>query len=293
MRGELRAEPVTPGGDLLGEGPLWDPTGERLLWVDISAPALRTYHPATGATGTLPVGGTISAVVPRAAGGLLAVAADGFAELDEASGALVMLRTLRSEPAGNRMNDAACDPAGRLWAGSMASDLRTPAGSLYRLDPDLTVHTVLRPVTISNGIGWSPAGRQMYYIDSRTQRVDVFDFEPDTGVASGRRPFVAIPERDGLPDGLAVDAEGGVWVALHGSGTIRRFGPDGRSSITVRVPVRAVTSCAFGGPGRTDLYITTSAELEPDNGEPGSGPAGALFRARTGTEGAPVAPFAG
>ncbi len=294
---ELTAELVLAAGDRLGEGPVWDPVGERLLWVDISGPALNGYRPADGEARRVPVEKTLSAVVCRASGGLLAVVRDGFAAIDEATGALSMLRTLDAEPPGNRMNDAACDPAGRIWAGSMALDLRTPSGTLYRLDPDLTVHAVLGRVAISNGIGWSPDGRIMYYIDSRTHRVDRFDFDPGTGAARHRRPFLVLPPEAGLPDGLTVDAEGGVWVAMHGAGTIRRYAPDGTPVATVRLPVLAVTSCAFGGPGLSDLYITTAAELEPDRRgkgrRPEGGRPGGLYRVATGTAGQPPVPFAG
>ena len=125
------------------------------------------------------------------------------------------------------MNDGNCDPAGRFWAGTMALDERRSAGALYRLDPDLTVHTMLTDVTISNGIDWSLDGRRMYYVDSPTRRIDVFDFDPGTGAIANRRTFVQVPAEAGIPDGMTVDADGFVWLALWGGAALHRYAPDG------------------------------------------------------------------
>ncbi len=185
------------------------------------------------------------------------------------------------------MNDGACDPDGRFYCGSMAYDAAPGRGALYRLDPDGTVSVVLTGATISNGLAWSPDGTLAYYIDSPTHRVDVFDYDRERGLR-GRRPFVSIPASAGLPDGLAVDAAGGLWVAMHGGSAVLHFRPDGTAGGRVDLPVRDVTACTFGGPSLDRLYITTSRY----SGDP-SPLAGALFAADVGVPGLPALPFAG
>ena len=144
-----------------------------------------------------------------------------------------------AERTDTRTNDGACDAAGRLWVGTMALDERSPLGGLYRVDADLSVTTVLTGTTISNGLGWSPAGESFYFIDSPTRRVDVFDFDPETGALENRRRFAAVEVEGAVPDGLAVDAEGGVWVALHGGWGLRRYAPDGELAAVVDLAGRA------------------------------------------------------
>jgi sugar lactone lactonase YvrE len=185
------------------------------------------------------------------------------------------------------MNEGGCDPDGRFYCGSMAYDKRPGGAAIYRLDPDLSVRVVVEGVTISNGLEWSPDGTLAYYNDTDTFRVDVFDYDREAGL-TGRRPFA----ETGLarPDGLTVDAEGGVWVALSNGGAVRRYTPEGALDEVVELPVTKVTACTFGGPKLDELFITTSREgLEPGD-EP---PAGSLFRAAVGVEGLPVREFAG
>jgi len=181
------------------------------------------------------------------------------------------------------MNDGGCDPLGRFYCGSMATDESTGAGKLYRLDADLTVTVVLDGVTISNGLAWSRDGGTAYYVDSATQRIDQF-----TGDLADRRPFVTVPKEAGTPDGLCLDAEGGVWVALWDGGAVHRYGPDGSLDAVIPMPVTRPTACAFGGPDLADLYITTS---RPSADDPK--PSGALFRARPGVTGFADYGFAG
>jgi sugar lactone lactonase YvrE len=187
------------------------------------------------------------------------------------------------------MNEGGCDPDGRFYCGSMAYEERPGAGALYRLDPDDSVHVVLENVTISNGLEWSPDGSRAYYNDSPTQRIDVFDYDSESGL-SGRRPFAEVPAEVGLPDGLTVDEEGGVWVALYGGGSVRRYTPEGMLDEVIEVPAKQVTACTFGGSGLDQLFITTSREDLKPSEDP---LAGSLFRAAVGVAGLPVREFVG
>jgi sugar lactone lactonase YvrE len=191
------------------------------------------------------------------------------------------------------MNDGKCDPGGRFWAGTKDVEGRRPLGSLYRLDADRTVVRVLSGVSISNGLGWSLDRRSMYYIDSPSHGVDVFDFAVEDGSVSGRRRLVDLPEEWGLPDGMTVDAEGFLWVAFWGGSAVRRISPDGRVVSVVSLPVSQVTSCAFGGDDLSDLYITSARNgLEADQRREQTF-AGGLFRLRPGVAGLAEVPFAG
>ena len=268
----------------LGEGPVWDDQAQVLYWLDI--PERRVHRmDADGSLTSWDVGQPVGAAVPRASGGLVVAVRDGFMALDLASGELAMLAPVEQDRPENRMNDGSCDRAGRFYAGTMADDERPAAGALYRLDPDLSVTTILTGVGISNGIGWSPDERLMYYTDSHTHQVDVFDYDPATGAIDGRRRFAAVGGGDAVPDGLTVDADGGVWVAVWGGGAVLHHDPGGRVRETIELPAEHVTSCAFGGPGLDRLYITTAAG-------PGEH-AGSLFVCQPGVTGQPGYPFQG
>jgi sugar lactone lactonase YvrE len=232
---------------VLGEGPRWDGQAGRLLWVDIEGGLLHAGDR------TIDGGAMVGAVAPWAGDTVLVALADALAAVDVADGSVRRLAEIPHGEPGLRCNDGACDPAGRFWIGTMALDERPGAGALYRYDVDGTLHTVLDGVAMSNGLGWDAGGRLMYYIDSPTQRIDVFDFDVASGSIEDRRPFAVIPEADGIPDGLALDDEGGIWVALHGGGEVRRFDPDGGVSGRVEVPVPKVTACCFAG---RRLYVT-------------------------------------
>lgn len=274
----------------LGEGPLWDVAAQRLRWVDIMRGRVHSFTPSAGACRNVSVGQPVGALACDDEGGLVLAVRDGFARLAAGSRRLDMLGTVHDGP-GLRMNDGACDPSGRFWAGTMALDQRPRAGALYRLDSDLRVHRVLSDVTISNGLDWSPDGRRMYYVDSPTQRIDVFDFDAETGAISNRRALAEIPGEAGLPDGLTVDAEGHVWLALWGGGALRRYDPDGGLERTVPLPVSHPTSCAFGGAALDELYVTSaSVALSPE--ERARQPhAGGLYRLRPGVSGRPANVF--
>ncbi|MFF8583141.1 SMP-30/gluconolactonase/LRE family protein [Streptomyces althioticus] len=238
----------------LGEGATWDPATGRLLWIDILNSRVHTYDPATGRRTVRRTEQHVGAVKPRAGGGLVLNLRDGVGLLDPDD----TFRWLHREPvAGRRGNDAAVAPDGSLLAGTMRYDEATGGGTLSRVTGDGTATVLLDDVTVSNGTGWSPDGRLMYYIDTPTRRVDVCDFGED-GTIAGRRPLAEIEEGAGFPDGLTVDADGCVWVALWDGGAVRRYTPSGELDRVIELPVPRVTCCAFGGPGLTDLYVTTA-----------------------------------
>lgn len=248
-----RAEVAVRAAAELGEGPTWDPAAGRLVWVDILSSRVHTYEPSTGRRTIMATEQHVGAAKPRAGGGLVVNLRDGIG-LYDADGGFSWL--FRDPVAGRRGNDAAVAPDGALWAGTMRYDEAPGGGTLTRFAADGQRTTVLDDVAVSNGTGWSPDGRLMYYIDSPTRRVDVFDFVD--GRARGRRPFVEIEEGAGFPDGLTVDADGCVWVALWDGAAVRRYTPDGELDCVIELPTPRVTACAFGGAGLTDLYVTTA-----------------------------------
>jgi sugar lactone lactonase YvrE len=269
-----------------GEGPVWSERWGGLRWVDMLAGDVLALRP-DGAVDRRHVDSIAAALRPRRDGGAVIGVARGFA-LEAPDGTLTTLPPLWPDT-GVRMNEGGCDPDGRFYCGSMAEDRTPGAAALYRLDPDGSTHVVLEHVTISNGIEWSPDGSLAYYIDTPTLRVDVFDYDAERGLAS-RRPFVQFEESDGHPDGLTVDAEGGVWVAMNHQGAVRRYAPTGELSAVIEVEPRQVTACTFGGGALDRLFITTSRE----GLSPGEDPkAGSLFVADVGVLGRPVREFAG
>lgn len=270
----------------VGEAPFWDGRTYTLTWVDILAGTVHSYRPASdGTLKTHTIGQEVGAAVPRTAGGLVLAVRDGIVTLDPSSGILEAVAPIEADNPDNRMNDAACDPMGRLWAGTCAFDLTHANGALYRVEADGEYMTSLDHVTLSNGIAWSPHGRLMYYTDSLTQRVDVFDYDLESGSATHRRPFVEIPADAGLPDGLTVDSEGGVWVALWDGGALRRYDAAGILDRTLELPVQKVTNCVFGGPDLETLYITTGAIGLTDADLRAQPHAGSVFSCRPGVAG--------
>ncbi|MDG5804461.1 SMP-30/gluconolactonase/LRE family protein [Streptomyces ossamyceticus] len=253
----------------LGEGPTWDADAQRLIWIDILRSRVYTFDPASGRRTILVTEQHVGAAKPRVGGGLVLNLRDGVGLRDADGG----FRWLHHEPvAGRRANDAAVAPDGSLFAGTMRYDEAPGGGTLARFTAEGLAQGVLDDVAVSNGTGWSPDGQLMYYIDSPTRRIDVFDYAETDGVRLpvDRRPFVTIEEGAGFPDGLTVDAEGCVWVALWEGGAVRRYTPSGELDRVVRLPTPRPTACAFGGADLTDLYITT-ARVGTDTPHPLSG----------------------
>jgi len=278
----------------IGEGPVWDQQHERLLWVDIPANALHEFDPRSGKDTVTDVGQPISAVGICAPGGLVAALRDGFGFLAPGDYGISELIEVEKDRPASRMNDGKCDSRGRFWAGTMAWDHTPEVGSLYCLERSSQrsrLSAVLTGLTVANGLDWSPDDRRMYYIDSPTQRVDVFDFDAAEGAISNRRTFVEIPRAEGLPDGMLVDSEGYVWVALFGRGKVRRYTPSGEIDMEIGVPVTLVTSCAFGGPQLDQLYITTARHRLTPEEAMAQPTAGGVFVCRPGPVGRPPFSF--
>jgi sugar lactone lactonase YvrE len=263
----------------LGEGALWDWRQGLLVSVDVPAGRVLLSDPATGSTRALGVGQPVGAAMLRGDAGLLLAVRDGFAALDLESGAVEALVGVEAERPGNRMNDAACDPAGRCFAGTMALDRTPGAGALYRLDPDLSVHLVRDRIGISNGIGWSPRGEAMYHVDTLAGSLDRYDYDGARGEPSGRRTLVAPQPGWGRPDGLAVDTEGGIWVAFWDGWALRRFDAGGNLTEELALPVARPTRPAFGGPELDRLYVTSAG--------------GPILAVEPGVRGLPAVAFGG
>jgi sugar lactone lactonase YvrE len=281
----LRADAV------LGESPRWDAARGRLLWVDIERRQVHVFDPVAGEDSYTEVDDRVGVAVPTAGAAVLVALAHRLAFL-QPDGSVHDLVPIPHGKVEMRVNDGACDPAGRFWVGSMGLDYERGAAALYRY-ANGTLERVLAGITLSNGIGWSPDARLMYYVDSLTYGIDVFDFDNDSGEVRGRRPFIVLPRGSGVPDGLAVDDDGCVWLALYGRGLLHRYRPDGGLDGELSLPVTNVTACGFGGADGRSLFVATaSQELTPD--ELARQPlAGSLFVADVAVSGPPAYAFAG
>jgi sugar lactone lactonase YvrE len=278
---------------VLAEGPVWlAPTGE-LLWVDIEPGNVHWFDPGTGADRSQHVGDPVGAAVPDRDGGLVLALPRRISRLAAGAQEPEVIVSLPGDP-DSRMNDAACDRRGRLWVGSTTESETEPRGKLYRVDPDLGSEEVLDGIVVSNGIDWSPDDSRMYYIDSPTRRVDVLDYDIETGAATNRRVLHALADDvAGIPDGMCVDAQGSLWVALWGGSCVLGLTPEGELHTRLDLPTNQITSVAFGGDDLRTLYIT-SAAFGLDAATLAAEPhAGGIFAADIGVAGLPSTPFAG
>ena len=287
--GRDRIEVVSPAGARLGEGPVWDARIHRLAWVDILASRVNLTDVRTGATDVIPTPLHVGAVALRASGGYIAALQNGFWVIDV--GNVVPLAVLPDARPDHRFNDGKCDPAGRFWAGTLAYDESVAAGALYRLDGDGTVTLMLDGVSVSNGLAWSADGQTMFFIDSPTRRIDAFAFEPATGEIADRRPIAHLAPESGYPDGMTIDAEGGLWVAVWRGSAVHRY-RDGVLDVVIDLPVSLPTSCTFGGDDLDELYITSASEALSVRERAEQPLAGSVFRVRPGVQGLPPVPFA-
>jgi len=291
--------------DAIGESPVWDQAGQRLLWIDhlkgVVHEAKPDGHPGWRETRRWELHRHLAAAIPRARGGLIVAAGTEVLGLDE-SGALTPFAAIAADPALIRMNDAKCDPRGRLWVSTLSTEFR-PVATLYRIDPDGKVTAVLDGLALANGLDWSPDGTRFYLIDTLTAGIDVFDFDADSGTIAKRRTLVKIERGAGGANGLTVDETGCLWVALTGGGEVRRYSPQGGLLQRVAISVPGATSCAFGGAHGEELFITSRSGRMPDIASSigvaadkmeSTGPdAGAVFVCRPGARGRPGAIFGG
>jgi sugar lactone lactonase YvrE len=282
-------EVAVPGAAELGERPVWDDAAGALIWVDIRAGRVHRHRPC-GSDDHFDAGPTVGAAGLRAGGGYVLAAGTEFV-LTGPDGAA---ETRIAVPGDGVFNDAAVGPGGRLWAGTATPDLTPGAGALYRLDPDLSFHLMLDGVTESNGLAWSADGTTMYYVDSgeRRPRIRAFAHDPASGALGAPRDFAVFGEGDGVPDGLVVDAQECVWVALWEGGAVRRYAPDGSLLAHLPVPARLVTCPGFGGPGLADLYVTTAWEGMTAAARAADPLAGHVLRCRPGATGSAAVRFA-
>lgn len=273
---------------IVGEAPTWDHMTGTLIWVDIHGKLVNRLDPESGEVRSQAVPQRIGCAVPTASGGLLLALEDGFWLAGAVAEDPRLVTGVEGKPADARFNDGTCDRAGNFVAGTIAADFRAGGGALYRLDRHGAVTTLLDAVTLSNGIAFSPDGSTMYYVDTRTRNLRAFHYEESGGPLGEARVVLEVADEDGHLDGMTVDSDGYLWIALHGAGQVRRYSPSGVLDATIRLPVSKVTSCAFGGADLGDLYITSSSRKIDLSAEP---LAGAVFRYRAGVRGLPEVPF--
>jgi sugar lactone lactonase YvrE len=278
-------EIVAEGRDQLGECPVWLPGLGLLQRVDITASAIVRLDVDTGHEERHGVGGHVGFALPASGGGLVVGVERRLVRMTAPGATESVIAEVEAGRADNRFNDAAVDPAGRLWAGTMSRTRAPGTAALYRVSEDGAVSRAIACATISNGLDWDPDFSVMYYVDSTTQQIDAIAFDLDRGRLGARRRFAAVDPHDGLPDGLTVDAEGGVWLALFGGGVLRRYLPDGTLDAEVRLPVTNPTSVAFGGDDLSELYVTSAKHrLSPEQLARES-LAGSVLRLRPGVHG--------
>lgn len=303
---QLSAHLAIDAKDKIGEAPAWDAVAQRLLWSDMEVGVLHEARAddAGGWTETSRsmLGIPIAAAIPRSKGGLVLVAGTEVLVTDDQQ-QLIPFACLDVDGQRFRFNDAKCDAAGRLWAGTLSRDFEANAAALYRIDPDGVIARPLQGLTLANGLDWSPDGSTFYLGDSLTRSIDAFDFDVASGRLSNRRTVLTLPHGAGGPNGLTIDDEGAIWLAVTGSGSVQRYSPDGRLLTRVLIDTPGATSCAFGGADGADLFITSLGRRMPDVAQTigitpammeNSGPAaGALFVCRPGVAGPAARPFGG
>ncbi|WP_230417614.1 SMP-30/gluconolactonase/LRE family protein [Paraburkholderia polaris] len=278
---------------LLGEGPLWSPRDEALYWVDILTPAIHRFDVATGKDTETKLGSMVSLVIPKATGGLLIATPNGLMTIDD-SGTLTRLSHPEADRPGNRYNDGKCDRMGRLWVGTMDMGAAPNRGNLFKVDPDGSWIKMDTGFTVANGLGWSPDNTRMYFTDSHRKLVFQYDFDFINGTINNRRPLISFDASAGSPDGLTVDAEGCLWVAMWDEWCIARFDPEGREMTRVRIPVPRPTSCCLGGPNLDILYVTSARVRFAQDVLKSAPLSGSLFAVQIpGVRGIPETIFAG
>ncbi len=268
----------------VGEGPFWDEVEQKLYFVDIVNKQIKIFSPTSKLVETVQFNQEIGAVFLDQKSNLIVAARDGIFAATRDGVLETLLAPIELEDTSIRTNDAKCDAYGRMWVGTMAFDFTPGAAALFSFDSK-DLKKVVPDLTVSNGIGWSLDKKIMYFIDSPTKRVDIFDFDLESGELRNRRPFLLLGDLDAFPDGLTTDEDGGVWVALFGGGEVRRFDSQGTLTHIVEIPVKQVTSCCFGGGDMSDLYITTAQNGMDSDSLIREPLAGSLFRVKTSFKG--------
>lgn len=283
---DLKAELVLDAKARLGEGSIWHPGENKLYWVDIEGKLLHIYDPSTNTDRQLSLGSRVGTVVPVKGAGALVALQSGIHKIDTKTGQLTLIANPLPDTVNLRFNDGKCDPAGRFWVGTLALDSRRKGALLYRMDKDKSIHIMLDSVTISNGIVWTADKKTMYYNDTPTGTIQGFDYDDKTGAISNRRVVIRIPRGGGGPDGMTIDADGNLWVALWGSGTVGKYDPKtGELLQKVIVPAPNVSSCAFGGKDLDILYITTARAWVSEDRLKQFPLSGGLFSVKPGVKG--------
>lgn len=278
---------------LLGEGPFWDVTEQRLYWVDIKRRLIHRLDPTTGQDESWPTSEDVGSLAVREKGGLVMALKSGFHFYDLVTGTATPAALPTGEPANNRFNDGKTDRQGRFWAGTMDDSHENPTGGLFRLDRDLTLRKMVDGITISNALCWSPDSRVMYYADTPRRTVWAWDFEPERGEIDNRRVFLTIPPGEGVPDGATVDAEGFLWLAQWGGWRVARYDPLGRLARTIMLPVKQPTCPMFGGADLDVLYVTSASIGLSGEALARQPQAGSLFALDVGVKGLPERRFKG
>jgi sugar lactone lactonase YvrE len=288
-------EHVVTAQNEVGESPRWDAQSQTLYWADIGPrPQVFSYRPATGEHHSYPIGLPITGWAQRAAGGFILATKVGLWFWNPETNLGQFIVDPEADNPAVRFNDALADRQGRFWAGSTNDvQMDTRDGSLYRLDPDGSLHTMDHDLARANGIGWSPDNKTLYVTAQFAYETYAWDFDPATGDIANRRVFARVTPQDGLPDGLTVDSEGGVWSALWGGWRLLRYDPDGKVERELRLPVPNPTAAMFGGPDLDELYITTAWYLLDESERRAAPHSGDLFRARLGIRGLPEPKFLG
>jgi sugar lactone lactonase YvrE len=284
-------ESVVPLSAELGESPLWEAKQQALYWVDVRGNALNRYDPESGANRVVPTAESAHAIALTRSRRLLAVLDASLAFLDPESGVLEPLVRL-VQGIDDNLNDGQCDRMGRMWVGAKARDWVTPIGGLWRVDPDGSAHRQDEGMQLSNGMGWSPDNRTMYFIDSAPRVIYAYDFDFAAGTVRNRRVLVRIAEEHGLPDGMTVDRDGFLWVAQWNGGRVVRYDPEGRIERVLLTPVRRPTSVTFGGRDLDTLYVTSGTMRMTPEERAREPLAGNVFRLRTEFQGLPEPRFA-
>ena len=284
-------------GGIIGEGICWDEQTQMLYWIDLLENKIFAYDINKTSLKIIDVGQNTGCIAVREKGGLIAGLQNGIFFVDVETGKLTPVVDPESDKPGNRFNDGECDCMGRLWAGTMSKKLdsgsgdNTPAGALYLIDTDFKVTKKLPAVTISNGIGYSPDNKIMYYIDSPTRNVDAFDFDKETGEITNRRAVVHVAEEVGMPDGLTVDADGNLWVGMWGGGAVVKYSPQtGQMMEKIEIPAPFITTMVFGGSEMDEMFVNTAKMNTDLNKYPD---AGGVFRIKMDVKGQPTYKFKG